>query len=70
MRVLIGCEFSGVVRDAFSRAGHYAVSCDLLPSEKATCLWLKGLPKLIPTSIVEGREHEFFAWVQARKELK
>jgi len=24
---------------------------------KATCLWLKGLPKLIPTNIVEGREH-------------
>lgn len=24
---------------------------------KATCLWLKGLPKLVPTEIVEGREH-------------
>lgn len=23
---------------------------------KATCLWLKGLPKLVPTNIVEGRE--------------
>lgn len=149
MRVLVACEFSGVVRDAFSRLGHYAVSCDLLPSEKpgnhiqcdvleiinrdfdlmiahppcthlavsgarwfkdkqieqkealdfvqrlmnapipmicienpisiisskirkpdqiiqpwqfgcgetkATCLWLKCLPKLIPTNIVEGRE--------------
>lgn len=33
MRVLIACEFSGVVRDAFIRAGHDAVSCDLLPSE-------------------------------------
>jgi hypothetical protein len=33
MRVLIGCEFSGVVRDAFIRKGHEAVSCDLLPSE-------------------------------------
>lgn len=151
MRVLVACEFSGTVRDAFSRAGHYAVSCDLLPSEtvgehyqydvrkvlhngwdlmiahppctdlavsgarhfaakradgrqqaaldfvralmdapipricienpisiissqirkpdqiiqpwqfghgetKATCLWLKGLPKLQPTNIVDGRE--------------
>ena len=151
MRVLIACEFSGVVRDAFTRRGHYAVSCDLLPSEreglhvraplfdvfenmkrwdlmvafppcthlavsgarwfkdkqteqrsaveccrsilgaeipkiamenpigvlstrlrkpdqiiqpwqfghgetKATCLWLKNLPKLVPTKIVEGRE--------------
>src|SRR3990167_5657729 len=149
MRVLVACEFSGVVRDAFIRAGHEAMSCDLLPSEapgphfkgdalaaiscdhfdlmiahppcthlavsgarwfkdkakeqaealefvrallnapiprialenpvsiisswirkpdqiihpwqfghgevKATCLWLKGLPKLMPTKIVEGR---------------
>lgn len=151
MRVLVACEFSGAVRDAFVRAGHYAVSCDLLPSEtvgehyqydvrkvlyngwdlmiahppctdlavsgarhfaakradgrqqaaldfvralmdapipricienpisiissqirkpdqiiqpwqfghgetKATCLWLKGLPKLQPTNVVDGRE--------------
>ena len=153
MRVLIACEFSGIVRDAFRKRGHEAVSCDYLPSErkgphiegdvrdtlrwecdhfdlliafppcthlavsgarwfkdkqreqadalafarwlidfqhiervavenpigilstrvrkpdqiiqpwqfghgetKATCLWLKGLPKLTPTSIVNGRE--------------
>lgn len=149
MRVLVACEFSGVVRDAFIRMGHTAISCDLLPSEspgphyqgdvrdilnkrwdlmvahppctylavsgarwwkgrlveqeaamqfvydllgapipsialenpisristsfrkpnqiiqpwqfghretKATCLWLKGLPKLQPTSIVYGRK--------------
>ena len=149
MRVLIACEFSGTVRDAFTRAGHYAMSCDLLPTEtpgkhymgdvrdvlgedwdlmiahppcthlavsgarwfndkrkeqaealafvrllldapiprialenpvsiissrirkpdqiiqpwqfghgetKATCLWLKGLPPLLPTNIVEGRQ--------------
>ena len=149
MRILIACEFSGTVRDAFTRLGHRAMSCDLLPSEaeglhyqgdvrdiigdgwdlmvahppcthlavsgarwfkekiveqaealdfvrtllsadipkialenpvsiisskvrkpdqiiqpwqfghgetKATCLWLKGLPKLTPTDIVEGRE--------------
>jgi hypothetical protein len=149
MRILIACEFSGTVRDAFTRLGHCAMSCDLLPSEaeglhyqgdvrdiigdgwdlmiahppcthlavsgarwfkekgveqaealdfvralltadipkialenpvsiisskirkpdqiiqpwqfghgetKATCLWLKGLPKLTPTDIVEGRE--------------
>lgn len=148
MRVLIACEFSGIVREAFRRKGHDAVSCDLLPTEipgqhirgdvsqilgddwdlliahppcthlavsgarwfadkreeqaealefvrmlldapiervalenpisiistrirkpdqiiqpwqfghgetKATCLWLKGLPKLQPTHIVEGR---------------
>jgi hypothetical protein len=149
MRVLIACEFSGIVRDAFIAAGHDAMSCDLLETErlgphyqgdvrdvladgwdlmvahppctflavsgarwfkdrpqqqaeglafvrlllgadiprialenpvsvissairkpdqiiqpwqfghgetKATCLWLKGLPLLTPTAIVEGRE--------------
>lgn len=33
MKVLVACEFSGVVRDAFSARGHDALSCDLLPSE-------------------------------------
>jgi len=33
MRVLIACEFSGIVREAFRRAGCDAWSCDLLPSE-------------------------------------
>jgi len=33
VRILIACEFSGVVRDAFRRGGHDAVSCDLDPSE-------------------------------------
>lgn len=149
MRVLVACEYSGRVRDAFIAKGHDAMSCDLLPTEvsgphfqgdvfdvigqgwdlmiahppcthlavsgarwweykgkeqeealrfvrllmeadipkialenpiskissairkpdqiiqpwqfghgetKATCLWLKGLPKLVPTNIVEGRE--------------
>lgn len=149
VRVLVACEFSGTVRDAFTARGHDAVSCDLLPSEtpgphyqgdvldilgdgwdlmiahppcthlavsgarwfaekreeqaqaldfvralldapiprialenpvsvissrirkpdqivqpwhfghgevKATCLWLKGLPPLVPTDVVDGRE--------------
>jgi len=149
VRVLVACEFSGTVRDAFAALDHDALSCDLLPSErpghhyqgdvrdvlhhgwdlmvchppcthlavsgarwfaekrqeqeealgfvrllldapierialenpvsvissrirrpeqivqpwqfghpetKATCLWLKNLPKLVPTDIVEGRE--------------
>jgi hypothetical protein len=149
MRVLVACEFSGVVRDAFAAQGHDAWSCDLIPTTKgdkhivgdvqniltdgwdlmiahppcthlcvsgarwfkdklpeqaealwfvdmllnapipkialenpisiistrirkpdqiiqpwqfghgetkATCLWLKNLPKLLPTDIVEGRE--------------
>ena len=33
MRVLVACEFSGRVRDAFTQRGHDAVSCDLLPSD-------------------------------------
>lgn len=33
MRVLVGCEYSGTVRDAFLMAGHDAMSCDLLPTE-------------------------------------
>jgi len=32
-RVLVGCESSGTVRDAFLRAGHDAISCDLLPTD-------------------------------------
>ena len=33
MKVLIACEYSGRVRDAFIRAGHDAMSCDLLPTD-------------------------------------
>lgn len=33
MKVLVACEFSGVVRDAFLRLGHDAISCDLEPTE-------------------------------------
>ena len=33
MKVLIACEYSGVVRDAFLAKGHEAMSCDLLPTE-------------------------------------
>jgi len=33
VRVLVACEFSGIVRDAFIRRGHDAWSCDLLPTE-------------------------------------
>jgi len=34
MKVLVACEFSGTVRDAFAAKGHDAWSCDLLPSDK------------------------------------
>jgi hypothetical protein len=34
MKILIACEFSGIVRDAFTALGHDVTSCDILPSEK------------------------------------
>jgi site-specific DNA-cytosine methylase len=34
MKVLVACEFSGIVREAFSLQGHDAVSCDFLPTEQ------------------------------------
>ena len=34
MKILIACEFSGIVRDAFLEAGHEVISCDLLPTER------------------------------------
>lgn len=48
MKILIACEFSGVVRDAFAVRGHDAWSCDLLPSETAGnhikgSLWSDGI---------------------------
>jgi hypothetical protein len=33
MRVLVACEYSGTVRDAFIKKGHDAVSCDLIPTD-------------------------------------
>ena len=33
MKVLVACEYSGRVRDAFIRGGHDAMSCDLLPTD-------------------------------------
>lgn len=35
MRVLVACEFSGIVREEFIKLGHDAWSCDLLPTEIA-----------------------------------
>ncbi|NOQ48438.1 MAG: DNA cytosine methyltransferase [Methanococcoides sp.] len=35
MKVLVACEYSGTVRDAFIKKGHDAISCDLLPTDVA-----------------------------------
>lgn len=34
MKILVGCEYSGIVRDAFIARGHDAMSCDILPTER------------------------------------
>lgn len=56
MRVLVACEFSGVVRDAFATLGHDAWSCDMLPSERpgnhlqgSVLKWLSGKPQVVST---------------------
>lgn len=42
MRVLVACEYSGRVREAFRRAGHDAWSCDLLPAEDESEFHFQG----------------------------
>lgn len=41
-RILIGCEFSGTVRDAFTARGYDAWSCDLLPDERGSNRHIRG----------------------------
>lgn len=42
MRVLVACEYSGVVRRAFREKGHEAYSCDILPSEDSSKYHFEG----------------------------
>lgn len=42
MRVIVACEYSGVVRDAFRARGHDAWSCDILPTEADPRWHLQG----------------------------
>jgi len=42
MKAAILCEFTGIVRDALIGRGHFAVSCDLLPSESSLGLHIQG----------------------------
>ena len=41
-RILVACEFSGIVREAFRRRGYDAWSCDLLPSEDHSRYHIQG----------------------------
>lgn len=54
MRILVACEFSGVVRNAFAELGHDAWSCDLLPSEKPGKHIQGDVLKFL-----DGRVHEY-----------
>lgn len=42
MKVLVACEYSGVVREAFKRRGHEALSCDLLPADDGSEFHYQG----------------------------
>lgn len=56
MRVLIACEFSGIVRDAFRARGHDATSCDLLPCESDSSfhVWAQTEDRLFQLIRSEG----------------
>ena len=42
MKVLVACEYSGIVREAFALKGHNAWSCDLLPTDQPSDKHIKG----------------------------
>ena len=42
MRVLVACEYSGIVREAFAKKGHDAWSCDLLPTDQPSDKHIQG----------------------------
>jgi site-specific DNA-cytosine methylase len=48
MKVLIACEFSGIVRDAFIANGHWAMSCDLVESETKGLHYVGNVLDVIP----------------------
>jgi site-specific DNA-cytosine methylase len=48
VRVLVACEFSGVVREAFRKRGHDAWSCDLLPAEDGSEFHILGDCREVP----------------------
>ncbi len=54
LRILVGCEKSGVVRRALAARGHDVTSCDLQPSEDGSnhhiICDIRNLPKLTPTN--------------------
>lgn len=59
MRVLVACEFSGTVREAFRRLGHDAWSCDLMPAEDGSRYHFTGDVR----AILEGYQAKGEYWV-------
>jgi site-specific DNA-cytosine methylase len=57
VKVLIACEFSGIVREAFRALGHDAWSCDLIPSEHASEFHVMGdcIPLACSTNYYGGK---------------
>jgi hypothetical protein len=53
MRVMVACEFSGIVRDAFRARGHDAWSCDLLPTERPSPYHLEADIRMVPLESVD-----------------
>jgi len=53
MRVMVACEFSGIVREAFRARGHDAWSCDLLPAEDGSEYHLQA----DVLDVLDGNEH-------------
>jgi len=53
MRVLVACEFSGIVRDAFAARGHDAWSCDLLATERPSMQHLEVDIRAVPLESFE-----------------
>lgn len=47
MNILIACEYSGIVREAFRKKGHYAVSCDLLQTQIPGCHHLGDIKQIM-----------------------
>lgn len=60
MRVLVACEFSGVVREAFRSHGHDAWSCDLLPAEDGSDYHIQGDVR----AYLDGIRHASFRGVR------
>lgn len=53
MKVLVACEYSGRVRDAFAAAGHSALSCDLLPTDSPGPHYQGDIRDILNSSNVE-----------------